>query len=559
MLIDPLSPNESKYDKQEIIRFWDYMESLLEPNPSQSEFKTSSNTIDENVANSCLVNFLKVSTDKYKEYINSDKDIYRISLILTESQVFENHKDFCISKLLSLLNIDLLELNMKFIISYILLFETKKDLSSVEIIVKYQGFTVIYNTLYTQFAYLSKYDENSDIYGSNPTLGKELTDIDISIIDEMKQISTVLMDIMFQIFKFCKCSIANVQLVDHFFVHFLITSIRADTLDDLFNNAEFKLLLALNEQYMMFNKDYSIENKVLKYLIDDSVNKNFTELLLLKFNRTKDSTLQIMMSKILYLILSNTSRNVARSFFYLNDLNVFVDVLLRELQDISDQDEVLRNTFLRVLIPLLKNTDLTKTHYRKEDLIRLLKYLCVFDNICSDDNILPEHKTTVKLAFKCLNEVPWLANEQTLGDDLTTIKYDTTSQPHSRASSITAMAMSFSRERTDNSKTSLASSSTNSSSLDSNIDTISKNNNNSSNNVYSPRKPLSRGSSDTQFYHLPSDISAESLSRRKNKPVPPPPPPPSRKTCGVPVNVVDNDSHNGTRNQAGSHLMGVRQ
>lgn len=561
MLIDPLSPNESKYDKQEIIKFWDYMESLLEPNPSQLEFKTSSNTIDENVANSCLVNFLKVSTDKYKEYINTDKDIYRISLMLTESQIFENHKDFCISKLLSLLNIDLLELNMKFIISYVLLFETKKDLNSIEIILKYQGFTVIYNTLYTQFAYLSKYDENSDIYGSNPTMGKELTDIDISIIDEMKQISTVLMDIMFQIFKFCKCSIANVQLVDHFFVHFLITAIRSDTLDDLFNNAEFKLLLALNEQYMMFNKDYSIENKVLKYLIDDSVNKNFTELLLLKFNRTKDATLQIMMSKILYLILSNTSRKIAGSFFYLNDLNVFVDVLLRELQDISDKDEVLRNTFLRVLIPLLKNTDLTKTHYRKEDLIRLLKYLCVFDNICSDDNILPEHKTTVKLAFKCLNEVPWLAEEQHLGDDINVENSGTVSQPHSRASSITAMAMSFSRERTNNSKVSLASSSISNGSVGSNIDTTITKNQNPSYNTSSPRKPLSRGSSDTQFYRLPSDVSAESLLSRKNKPVPPPPPPPSRKTYGVPVNVVNTSSHNsnGNTNQVGSHLMGVRQ
>lgn len=549
MLIDPLSPNESKYDKDEIIKFWSYMEGLLEPGPSHPEFKTSSSIFDDNVANSCLVNFLKVSTDKYKEYINSDKDIYRISLMLTESQIFQNHKDFCISKLLSLLNIDLLELNMKFIISYVLLFETKKDLNSVEIILKYQGFTVIYNTLYTQFAYLSKYGENNDIYGANPSMGKELTDIDICIIDEMKQISTVLMDIMFQIFKFCKCSIANVQLMDDFFVHFLITSIRSDTLDDLFNNAEFKLLLALNEQYMMFNKDYSIENKVLKYLINNSVNKNFTELLLLKFNRTKDATLQIMMSKILYLILSNTSNHIAEGFFYLNDLNVFVDVLIRELQDISDQDEVLRNTFLRVLIPLLKNTELSKTHYRKEELIRLLKYLCVFDNICSDNNILPEHKTTVKLAFKCLNEVPWLAEEQHLGDDMVAINEGMISQPHSRASSITAMAMSFSRRRTETSNPSSVSSSTSNSSAN-------------LNESVSPRKPLSRGNSDNQFYRVPSDVSAESLWHRKNKPVPPPPPPPSRKVCGMSSNTVNSNNFpnvNANRNDATSHLMGVRQ
>ena len=167
---------------------------------------------------------------------------------MTESQILIDYKDFCISKLLSLLNIDLLELNMKFIISYILLFEIKKKLNSIEHISKYQRFTVIYNTLYTQFAYLGKYDliVNTDFNSDGSK--EKFTFIECNIVNERKQICTVLMDIMCQIFKYCKCSIFNVQIIDVFFLFlFLITTIRTDTLDDLFKKAEFILVLAINE------------------------------------------------------------------------------------------------------------------------------------------------------------------------------------------------------------------------------------------------------------------------------------------------------------------------
>lgn len=541
MIVDgDISSNEIRYDKDELIRFWNSMEELLDYNQiSKSE------TVDNSVANSCLVNFLKISTDKYKDLINSDKDIYRLSLILTESQIFTKYKDFCISKLLSLLNIDLLELNMKFIISYILLFEIKKNLNSVELILKYQGFTVIYNTLYTQFAYLSKYDITANT-GANSKGRVEFTEIDAGIINEMKQICTVLMDIMYQIFKYCKCSISNVQIVDDFFVHFLISTIRSDTLDDLFNNSEFKLLLAINEQYIMYSKEFNIENKILKYVINNnySTNKTFSELLLLTFNRSEDPLLQIMMCKLLYLIFSNKSNKIAEDFFYLNDLNVLVDVLIRELHDISDQNEFLRNTFLRVLIPLLKNTELNKTHYRKQDLIQLLNYLCVFDNICSNGIITSEHKLTVKLAFKCLNEVSWLNSIGNINKEI--YEQNISSK---RAFSVSSMSMNtptiINRRQTDDSEIFSISSSNSVSS-----DSLHNNNNNNSNDnkKYTYRNTLSQLENNNQFYNILSDISAESLWERKNKPTPPPPPPRLRKStlATSTANTNSNTNNNNT-------------
>lgn len=488
MILDPSAPNIDKHTHEEIVLFWDSLEDLL-VSDENIDFTT-----DKNAANSALVAYLKVITDAYKVFINTDRDLYRMALILVESKLFEQDREFCLSKLLSLLNIDLLELNMKFFISYILLCEAKKNLNSLSIMLEFQGFTVFYNTLYTQFAYLHKYGNEGDD-SINDEL-QNITDVDIIIIDEMKQISTVLMDILFQVFKFCKCTISNVQLVDNFFVHYLMSSIRSDTTSDLFNNAQFKLLLALNEQYMMFRKEYKLENKVFKYLINTTLSQSFTELLLLKFNRTTDCSLQIMMCKVLYNILSFKEDDLCRNFFYLNDLNVFVDVLLRELQNISDVNEGLRNTFLRVLIPLLKNTELAKTHYRKDDLRSLLKYLSTLDNICPSDNVKDEHKTTVKLAFKCLTEVEWLgfnSNENI-----------STSNHGSRTSSISGMGIGFSGS--------------------------------------TPVTP-SEYDADKKFFSTP-DISVESLEKRKAKP--PPPPPPSRKMS----------YHN--RIEVASHIMGHR-
>ncbi|CAI4057323.1 hypothetical protein SKDZ_04G0950 [Saccharomyces kudriavzevii ZP591] len=484
MILDPLSPNIENHTQDEIIEFWEKAESIANiPKDNLHDFQVNSN----------LVAYVKFATDSYKVFINTDRDLYRMSLILLESPLFELKKEFCLSKLQSMLNIDLLEMNMKFIIVYILLCEAKKNVHSLEIMLEFQGFNVFYNTLYTQFAYLSKYGKEKAIvykqrYPSgisatattSDNLNRSLTDIDLAIIDEMKQISTVLMDLLFQILKYCKCVIANLQIVDDFFVYFLMKSIRSDTMDDMFNNAQFKLLLAFNEQYMMFTKEYDIENKVYKYLINGAVSKCFTELLLLKFNRVSDPPLQIMMCKIIYLILTPRGDYVPTNFFYTNDLNVLIDVLIRELQNISENEEILRNTLLRVLLPLLKHTQLSKTHYRKDDLNKLLKYLSTLDNICADSPVLHEHQVTVNLSQKCLQQIPWLEASSASPDESSSASSSTTS----RNSSI-----------------------------------------------------VNFGSSDSQNFlarkgHLYSnrelDVSAESLTKRKAR-APPPPPPPSRK------------------------------
>ncbi|SCU92689.1 LANO_0E01772g1_1 [Lachancea nothofagi CBS 11611] len=417
--------------KPSAAHFWEYMESILDVSDAPGEV----------AVNTALVKYIKNATDNYQHFIKTEQGMYRLGVTFTESFIFRNNKEFAIGKLLSLLSVDLLESNMKFTISYILLCAAKGDSSVLELLLEFQGFTVIYNNLYNIFAYLNRYGEDKVLNSSGSgksEFGSGNTDIEWEIIDNMKQVSTILMDILFQVFKYSKCDISNLSLVDDFFVYFMISTIQSEIMDDIFNNAKFRLLLALNEQYMIFSYQFELENRVYKYLVDHSVSKNFVELLLLKFNRVTNRSLQIMLCKVVYLILT-IDKDSAEDFFYLNDLHVFVDVLIRELNNIPDDEELIRNTFLRVLFPLLNNTELAHTKYRRSDLIHVLENLSSLDNICSSE-VKPVHKTTVRLAQKCLQQVEWLKPYSTDFDKL--VKVDT---DDSRRSSVSLNSASSNR------------------------------------------------------------------------------------------------------------------
>ncbi|SCU81333.1 LAME_0B06568g1_1 [Lachancea meyersii CBS 8951] len=442
--------------------FWDYMESLLE---------VPGGECDEMSVNSALVKYVKHAADNYHSCVHSERGLYRLGLTFTESLMFRSNQGFSISKLLSLLSVDMLEYNLKFIVSYIMLCAAKGDSSVLELLLKFQGFTVIYNNLYNTFAYLNQYGEDK-VMNSKSDASSGASDIEWDIIHNLQQVSTILMDILFQVFKYSKCDISNITLVDDFFVYYLMSTIQAETTDDNFNNAKFKLLLALNEQYMIFSYQYELENRVYNYLADHSVSKNFVELLLLKFNRATNRSLQIMLCKMIYLILT-VDKNSAEDFFYQNDLHVIVDVLIRELTNIPEDEELIRNTFLRVLLPLLSNTELAKTKYRRSDLAGVLEYLSSLDNICSSV-VQPVQKTTVRLAQKCLQQVEWLRpNDINDPDDLARVNSE-----DSRQSSVSINSVCSSR-------------------------------------VWPPR-----------FYqNSNASLSAESITKRSQ----PPPPPPARK------------------------------
>lgn len=96
----------------------------------------------------------------------------------------------------------------------------------------------------------------------------------------------------------------------------------------------------------------------------------------------------------------------------------------------------------------------------------------------------------------------------------------------------------FNRRKTNDSDISLPSSS----------NSISNGNfcNNSINRGIISRNSQSQLDNDNRLYNMLSDVSAESLWERKNKPTPPPPPPRLRKT--VLTTSISNDSSNSNIN-----------
>ncbi|KAI0464940.1 hypothetical protein LJB42_000156 [Komagataella kurtzmanii] len=171
--------------------------------------------------------------------------------------------------------------------------------------------------------------------------------------------------------------------------------------EDYKNFLQFKLILALNEQFMIqsheliYDNDAQssrCENKVFLFMIQDDNFSNFVECLMLHFNREDDHILQILILKVFYLIFTTS---MTCKWIYLNDLKVLVDIFIRELLNLSITNEApLINTYLRVLYPMLCFTQLSDVCYKLSNIKDALQNL-ISNESCS--------KTMKRLTERCLD------------------------------------------------------------------------------------------------------------------------------------------------------------
>jgi hypothetical protein len=131
--------------------------------------------------------------------------------------------------------------------------------------------------------------------------------------------------------------------------------------------------------------------------------KTFGCNLILLLNRESETSLQLLILKLLYLLFGNPS---TAEYFYTNDLHVLVDVILRNLIDLphdSPAASALRHTYLRVLHPILLHSQISRPpHYKREELLRLLHLL-----VTSGTHFAPVDETTQRLVTRCTS-VQWL-------------------------------------------------------------------------------------------------------------------------------------------------------
>ncbi|KAG0338076.1 hypothetical protein BG000_004584 [Podila horticola] len=175
-------------------------------------------------------------------------------------------------------------------------------------------------------------------------------------------------------------------LLDEPFLHYLLDLVertRTDA-DENLNYGAIKLLLTFNEQFMlnMSNRaDYTPSgakttysgNSLLTVLTDrPGASCTFGENLIFILNRAEETALQMLILKLLYLLFTSPT---LYEFFYTNDLHVLVDVVIRELWNLPEEEESLRHAYLRVMGPLLTNTQLKQATYKRAEIVRVLREL----------------------------------------------------------------------------------------------------------------------------------------------------------------------------------------
>ena len=145
-----------------------------------------------------------------------------------------------------------------------------------------------------------------------------------------------------------------------------------------------------------------INNKVIDILaVRGSRFKTFGENIILLLNRESETSLQLLILKLLYLLFTSPP---TYEYFYTNDLHVLLDIILRNLLDLPPSSTALRHTYLRVLCPLISHTQLKNPpHYKRDELYQILSMMgggAVGHFGAVDD-------TTKRLIGRCM-KVPWL-------------------------------------------------------------------------------------------------------------------------------------------------------
>ena len=148
-----------------------------------------------------------------------------------------------------------------------------------------------------------------------------------------------------------------------------------------------------------------LTNKVMKILsAQGSAYKTFGENLILLLNRESETSLQLLILKLLYLLFTTPP---TYEYFYTNDLHVLLDIILRNLLDLPPSSTALRHTYLRVLYPLLAHTQLNHPpHYKRNELVRLLAMMAEDNN----HHFGAVDETTKRLVGRC-GRVAWLRDE----------------------------------------------------------------------------------------------------------------------------------------------------
>jgi hypothetical protein len=323
-----------------------------------------------------LRSYLHFTTNFKDEYLHSEYDIARCSQKLLQSELFETNKDYVRRQIVySLLQED--ELATLHFISSFLLFDGRENEATFELM------------------------NNA---GCFPRL-LELIKQGKRDVEDLRQVDDGFIQYLFQIIEELSDD------VDDPYHYPVIRVLVRQYLVRCCNSTNFLSQLVLNEQYMVTSTvahppSVPLTNRVIKLLsLHGPSYMTFGENIILLLNRETETSLQLLILKLLYLLFTT---NATYEYFYTNDLRVLLDVILRNLLDLPNELISLRHTYLRVLYPLVAHTQLNQPpHYKREEIVKVLSILGGSANAHWE----PADETTVRLVER-VAKVAWLRDEE---------------------------------------------------------------------------------------------------------------------------------------------------
>jgi len=344
-----------------------------------------------------LRSYLAFTTTFKHEYLSSEYDIARSSYTLLDSPIFHHNQDYVRRQILYCLlqedDEDTLHLT-----AAVLLFDGRVNEACFEMMTSESAFPRLVELVRTK--------------------------------DREPGLHRLLLQLTFEMSRIQRLSREDLTTVDDSFILYLFQLIEelSDDAEDPYHGPIIRVLLVLNEQYMCLANAASpteegpaVTNRILKLLSRHGPEyRTFGENLILLLNRESELGPQLLILKLLYLLFTTAP---TYEYFYTNDLHVLVDVIIRNLLDLDpgngaqdvapdgterDGQKALRHTYLRVLCPLLKNTQLAQegNNYKREELRKLL-YLLVNR---SSSHFAPVDETVIRLVIRC-KQIDWLMEE----------------------------------------------------------------------------------------------------------------------------------------------------
>lgn len=369
---------EVSYSLENEQQFWDELDDIVSTRCEEHE-----------IIDNSLRSFLNVTTNYKSEYLQTDYSIAKCIFRLLEGELYTPNKDYVRRQLI-----------------YCLLGEDDNPtLHIVAAFLLYDGRN-------------SNDDAIFDMMHAETTFPRLVELIQTGSVQEDTRLHRMLLELLYESSRVQRLTYEDFVSVTDAFILYLLDIIEgaSDDADDPYHYPVIRVLLVLNEQYLVASTTQAsdgrrgVTNRVIKAISTHGMTyKTFGCNLILLLNRESETSLQLLILKLLYLLFGNSS---TAEYFYTNDLHVLVDVILRNLIDLphdSAAANALRHTYLRVLHPILMHSQISKPpHYKREELLRLLHLL-----VTSGNHFAPVDETTQRLVTRCTS-VQWL---QPIEDD----------------------------------------------------------------------------------------------------------------------------------------------